>query len=110
FAGDKFKVRVEKKVKDSFMRGAVASATDTINGRKNQLTAEMGNWEDWRNHGEEIRKHVLENLDYYLHQFSENVAKNGGHVYFAANAEEANKYIREVVQKKNANKIIKAKS
>lgn len=110
FAGDKFKVRVEKKVKDSFMRGAVASATDTINGRKNQLTAEMGNWEDWRNHGEEIRKHVLENLDYYLHQFSENVAKNGGHVYFAANAEEANKYIREVVQKKNAKKIIKAKS
>lgn len=110
FAEEKFKVRVGSKMQDSFMRGAVASATDTINGRKNQLTAEMGNWEDWRNHGEEIRQHVLENLDYYLQQLSENVAKRGGHVYFAATDEDATKYIQDVVKKKNAKKVIKAKS
>lgn len=110
FAQDKFKIRVEKKLEDSFMRGAVASATDTINGRKSELTAEMGNWEDWRSHGEEIRQHVLEHLDYYLYEFSENVAKKGGHVYFAADAEDANNYIKDVVKKKNAKKVIKAKS
>ena len=70
YAAEKFKVRVGEEVKDSFMRGAVASATDTINGRKQQVTEELGNWEEWRNHGEEIRQHVLENLDYYLYQFS----------------------------------------
>ena len=107
FAEDQFKIRVEKKINDAFMRGAVANATDTINGRKRQLILEMGNWEDWRSHGEEIRHHVLENLDYYLYQFSENVAKNGGHVFFAKDAAEANRYIKEVVQKKNAKKIIK---
>ncbi len=110
FAHEAFKVRVKKKMQDSFMRGAVASATDTINGRKVQLIEDMGNWEDLRSHGEEIRRHVLENLDYYLYQFSENVAKNGGHVYFAATAQDANEYIREVVKKKNAKKVIKAKS
>ena len=33
--------------------------------------------------GEEIRQHVLNNLDFYLHELSENVAKRGGHVFFA---------------------------
>ena len=27
--------------------------------RKQQVTEELGNWEEWRNHGEEIRQHVL---------------------------------------------------
>ena len=70
----------------------------------------LGNWEEWRSHGEEIRQHVLENLDYYLEQLSENVAKRGGHVFFAQTKEEANEYIRGIVRKKNAKKIVKSKS
>ncbi|MBB6443643.1 LutB/LldF family L-lactate oxidation iron-sulfur protein [Bacillus benzoevorans] len=110
YAEEKFKVRVGEEVKDSFMRGAVASATDTINGRRKNEIEELGNWEEWRNHAEEIRQHVLENLDYYLYQLSENVSKKGGHVFFAKTAEDATDYIKDVVKKKNAKKIIKAKS
>src|SRR5699024_2517328 len=36
--------------------------------------------------------------------------KRGGHVFFAQTAEEANQYIQEIVQNKNAKKIVKAKS
>ena len=61
-------------------------------------------------HGEEIRKHVLANLDYYLYELSENVAKRGGHVFFAQTAEEANDYIVVVAKEKQAKKIVKAKS
>src|SRR5690606_906415 len=69
-----------------------------------------GNWEEWRALGEEIRTHTLANLDYYLNMLSENVAKQGGHVFFAETAEEANAYIKQVVQAKNAKKIVKSKS
>ena len=54
--------------------------------------------------GEEIRQHVLENLDFYLHQLSENVAKRGGHVFFAATAEDANNYIMDVMKRERCEK------
>lgn len=105
-----FKTRVDKGLEDSFMRGAVAGAQDSIEMKRRIAAAELGNWEEWRSHAEEIRQHVLEYLDYYLEQLSENVAKRGGHVFFAQTAEEATDYIRGVVKKKNAKKIVKSKS
>ncbi|MBI0581287.1 iron-sulfur cluster-binding protein [Neobacillus cucumis] len=108
---DQFKERVDHGIHDEFMRGAVAGAQDGMGLKRRAVTTdEMSNWEDWRNHGEEIRQHVLEYLDYYLEQLSENVAGRGGHVFFAQTKEEANEYIRSIVQKKKAKKIVKSKS
>src|SRR4051812_19262113 len=105
-----FKERVDKGIHDDFMRGAVAGAQDGMGVKRRIAAEELGNWEEWRSHGEEIRQHVLEHLDYYLEQLSENVAKRGGHVFFAQTKEEANDYIREIVKKKEAKKIVKSKS
>lgn len=109
-SNEKFKSRVEKEVQNTFMRGAVSKAQETIQGRKQTVTDELGNWEEWRNHGEEIRQHVLENLDYYLYQLSEQVSIRGGHVFFAQTAEEASTYISDLAKKKEAKSIVKAKS
>lgn len=107
---EKFKGRVEEGINDDFMRGAVRSAQERLQTNRLAAANELGNWEEWRSLGEEIRQHVLNNLDYYLYQLSENVSKRGGHVFFAQTAEEASRYIKEVVQKKNAKKVIKSKS
>ncbi|MGJ9382902.1 LutB/LldF family L-lactate oxidation iron-sulfur protein [Salipaludibacillus sp. CF4.18] len=109
-SNEKFFDRVDKGIKDTFMRKAVSEAQSRLEGRKIEVTEELGNWEDWRDLSEEIRQHTLENLDYYLEQFARNVAKQGGHVFFAENAEEANDYITSVVKKKNAKNIVKSKS
>lgn len=105
-----FKDRVDSGINNSFMRGAVSGAQERLQTRRLDAAAELGNWEEWRSLSEEIRQHVLENLDFYLYQLSENVAKRGGHVYFAETAEEASAYIREVIEKKNARKVVKSKS
>ncbi|MBO0993521.1 LutB/LldF family L-lactate oxidation iron-sulfur protein [Bacillus sp. SD088] len=105
-----FTQRIDKGIHDSFMRNAVSGAQERLRTRRLDAAEELGNWEDWRSHGEEIRQHVLENLDYYLYQLSEKVSGRGGHVYFAQTPEEANQYIKEVAQKKNARKIVKSKS
>ena len=107
---DSFKNRINKGLDDTFMRSAVGSAQDRLKGRKSIAAEELGDWEDWRSLGEEIRQHTLEHLDFYLEQLSENITKLGGHVFFAATAEEANHYIRDVVQSKNGKKIVKSKS
>ncbi|MED0686021.1 LutB/LldF family L-lactate oxidation iron-sulfur protein [Anoxybacillus ayderensis] len=105
-----FHERVEKGIYNTFMRGAVAGAQERLRTRRLEAAAELGNWEQWRALGEEIRQHTLENLDYYLMQLSENVKKRGGHVFFAQTAEEANEYICRVVESKQAKKIVKSKS
>lgn len=102
--------RVEKGLDNEFMRKAVQSAQDRLRGRKLESFEQLGNWEEWRSLAEEIRSHTLENLDYYLHMLSENVAKRGGNVFFAETADEATEYIKQVVQAKNAKKIVKSKS
>ncbi|WP_102026615.1 LutB/LldF family L-lactate oxidation iron-sulfur protein [Salirhabdus sp. Marseille-P4669] len=105
-----FTSRVEKGLEDQFMRGAVRSAQERLqNGRAN-AAEELGEWEEWRNLGQEIRTHTMENLDYYLEQLSDKIAELGGHVFFAETAEEANAYVRSVIRKKEAKKIVKSKS
>jgi L-lactate dehydrogenase complex protein LldF len=105
--------RVDDALEDDFMRESMARAQDGLRGKKIAATEEdeeIGDWEDWRSAGEEIRRHTLENLDYYLELLSENYAKRGGHVFFAETAEEANEYIQQVAKEKNAKSIAKAKS
>lgn len=105
-----YKDRIGKGIENDFMRQAVSSAQGRFRTGRLTQAEELGNWEDWRQLGEEIRSHTLENIDYYLLQLSEQVEKRGGNVFFAQTAEEANEYIENVVKKKNAKKIIKTKS
>lgn len=110
FTETPFYERIQEGIKDGFARNAIAGAQGRF--RTGQLTqAEiLGDWEDWRTLGEEIRSHTIENLDYYLMQLSENVARRGGNVFFAATAEEATAYIKTIVEQKNAKRIVKSKS
>lgn len=108
-----FHESVHEELKNSFMRGAIASAQDGLRDKKIQATSEdpdLEDWEEWRKAGEEIRRHTIENLDFYLEQFSDQFAERGGHIFFAKTAEEANRYIQSVVKEKNAKNIVKSKS
>ncbi len=102
--------RVEDGIQNSFMRKAVAGAQERMQDRRAKASEELGDWEKWRELGEEIRSHTLENLDYYLEQLAENLSSRGGHVFFAQTPEEANDYIKKVAQTKEAKKIVKSKS
>lgn len=109
-SNEPFQQRLKKSIGDDFKKGAISQAQDVINGRRRLRVEEVGNWEEWRDLSEKIRKHTLQNLDYYLNMFCENAEKNGTHVYFAKTKEEANCYIQSIVDKKNAKKIVKSKS
>ncbi|MGE7111612.1 LutB/LldF family L-lactate oxidation iron-sulfur protein [Lysinibacillus sp. NPDC047702] len=105
-----FNNRVGEGIQNTFMRSAVSGAQDRLETNRQLATDELGHWEEWRSLGEEIRQHVLANLDYYLTKLSEQVAARGGHVFFATTAEEAQAYIANVAKEKEAKKIVKSKS
>src|SRR5688572_29621470 len=58
----------------------------------------------------DIKQHALDHLDYYLEQLTENVKKNGGHVHFAATAEDARRIILDICKQTKASRVIKSKS
>lgn len=108
--GTGLKQRTEEALKDDFLRKAVAFTTDKLKtGRLGAMEA-FGNWEEWRERGKQIRSHVVANLDYYLTQFTDNVAKAGGHVYFCQTSEEAVQTFLKLAEDRKAKLVAKGKS
>ena len=105
-----FKKHVEEELNNEIMRQAVVMAQERIGANRQKMVDDLGHWEEWREQAKEIRNHVLENLDAYLYQLSEKVTANGGHVYFAQTAEEANHYIQQLALQNNVKKVVKSKS
>ncbi|MBV7388064.1 iron-sulfur cluster-binding protein [Pasteurellaceae bacterium TAE3-ERU1] len=105
-----FKQRIDQEIHNDVVRKALVMAQERIGANRQKMVDELGHWEDWREQAKAIRNHVLENLDAYLYQLSESVTANGGHVYFAATAQDATDYIKKIAREKNAKKIVKSKS
>src|SRR5690625_7778912 len=104
-----FHERATRGIDNEFMRTAVASAQERMGVGRLKAAEDLGDWETWRSLGEEIRKHTIDHLDYYLHVLSDVVAERGGHVFFAATVVEANVYIVLFVRKKQGVKVVKYK-
>lgn len=102
--------RVDQALHDDFLRKALVDAQEKLRSGKKTQSEILGNWEDWRKRGEEIRRHTIENLDSYLEQFVENAEKQGAKVFFAETKEEAVGYITRLASEKQAKSVIKSKS
>ncbi len=108
--GSGLKARTEKALGDEFLRKAVAFTTDKLRTGRLGAAADLGDWEIWRERGRAIRQHTVSHLDYYLTQFSDNVAKAGGHVYFCRTGAEAVRRFLDIAESKQAKLVAKGKS
>ena len=68
------------------------------------------NWEQMRERARAIKAHTIEHLDYYLEMAEANVTNAGGKVFFAADAGEGSRYIRDLAKAKGVRTAIKSKS
>ena len=57
-----------------------------------------------------IKNHTLNNLDYYLEYFENQVVQSGGHIHWAVDAKEANEQVISICRTSNAKLIAKSKS
>jgi len=72
--------------------------------------ARFRDWEAAREKCREIKQEAINHLDKYLLQFEEKVLARGGHVFWAATAEEACKYVTGVAQRLGVRTVVKSKS
>lgn len=73
-----------------------------------EVSAEV--WEQWREEARQIKEHTINHLDYYLELLHDNVTKNGGHVHFARDADQANAIVADLVQSRGVKIVTKGKS
>ncbi|MDA1215573.1 MAG: LutB/LldF family L-lactate oxidation iron-sulfur protein, partial [Chloroflexi bacterium] len=67
-------------------------------------------WEQLRERARSIKQQTLANLDYYLELVDKSVTRNGGHVHFAKDADEANKIVLEIAKRHDVKRVVKSKS
>ncbi|MFP5333670.1 MAG: LutB/LldF family L-lactate oxidation iron-sulfur protein [Acidimicrobiia bacterium] len=78
--------------------------------KREHAAAEYPAFDAMRDRAREIRMHTLARLDIYLSQLADAVERAGGVVFFAADAAEANGYIRRLAAERGVETIVKSKS
>ncbi|MGA5065187.1 LutB/LldF family L-lactate oxidation iron-sulfur protein [Streptomyces exfoliatus] len=85
-------------VRNDTLRANLRHATHTIRDKRAVAVAELDDWTELREAGKQIKDHTLSRLDHYLVQLEESVTAAGGTVHWAADAEEANRIVADLVK------------
>jgi len=67
-------------------------------------------YQELRSQANRIKRHAIENLDYYLEQFEQNVVAHGGRVVYSADGTEVADFILGIAKQNKAQLIVKSKS
>ncbi|MER5308545.1 lactate utilization protein B [Streptomyces sp. NPDC002773] len=92
------------------LRANLRHATHTIRDKRAAAVAELDDWARLREAGKQIKDHTLRHLDRYLVQLEESVIAAGGTVHWAADADEANRIVTDLVKATGETEVVKVKS
>lgn len=85
-------------VRNDTLRANLRHATHTIRDKRAVAVAELDDWTELREAGKQIKDHTLSRLDHYLVRLEESVTAAGGTVHWAADADEANRIVADLVK------------
>ena len=89
---------------------AVAENTRAFNEGRYASVADLEDYEELKTEARAIKEDAIERLPELIDELTESVEANGGTVYIADDAEDANEYIRSVVADREADRVVKSKS
>ncbi len=81
-----------------------------IRKKRDKAAWQIPEWEELREAASQIKNNVLSNLRSYLLEFERNAQQNGITVHWAADAEEHNRIVYDILEKAGIDKVVKSKS
>lgn len=81
-----------------------------VRDKRDKVSKGIPEWEQLRDLASGIKDNVLANLASYLEEFERNAKKNGIIVHWAADSEEHNRLVLEILQQQNCTAVVKSKS
>ena len=89
---------------------AVTENTQGFNEGRYESVADLEEYEELKDRARAIKEDAIENLPELIERVTETVEENGGTVYVADDVADANRYVREVVEGEDAERVVKSKS
>ncbi len=104
--------KILQTLNDPRLQQAIDSSTRRLIDHRAKVVApdRLPNYQELRNQAHQLKKHTLENLDYYLTQLETNVLANGGKVIFCNQASEVTDFVFNLAKERKARLIVKSKS
>ncbi len=102
--------RAAEKAADLTHRQIIRKGMDQYDAAFLRGRSRFADWEAARQYCHEVKWEAVNHLDRYLIEFERRVQERGGHVFWAADAEEARNYVCAVAQRHNVRKVVKSKS
>jgi L-lactate dehydrogenase complex protein LldF len=107
-----FDRKIHSTLADANLQLAIYTSTARLkDGRINAVAAPtLPDYQELRSQANAIKKHSLENLDYYLEEFERNVAAHGGKVVYCKDGTEVSDFVLALAKERGARLIVKSKS
>ncbi len=102
--------RVEDALQNHQLQRALKISTTRFAQGRNLAMAALPEADALRDHARRIRAHTIAHLDEYLAQFADSVERAGGHIHWAATAEDAQQIVVNLAQANGVQKVVKSKS
>lgn len=107
---EKYRSEAKKALKDQVLQRALADLQKRFGEGTALAYRNLPEGDDLRFTAHDIRMKAIDNLDVLLETLADTIRRNGGHVYFAADAKAAVDYCLSVARKNDVQLAVKGKS
>jgi L-lactate dehydrogenase complex protein LldF len=107
-----FDRKIHNTLADANLQLAIYTATARLKDKRVETTAPdaLPDYQELRTQANAVKKHTIENLDYYLEEFERNVEAHGGKVVYAKDGTEVADFVLALAKDRGARLIVKSKS
>ena len=104
--------RLRATIADQRLQSAIYTATGRLIEKRAEVVSPevLPDHQELREQAHRVKRHTLENLDYYLEQLEANVIAHGGRVVWCGTGEEVADLVLGLVRQRGASLIVKSKS
>jgi L-lactate dehydrogenase complex protein LldF len=107
-----FDRKIHATLADANLQLAIYTATGRLKDKRIETVAPdvLPEYQELRTQANAVKRHTLDNLDYYLELFEKNVEARGGKVVFCKDATDVAEFVLSLAKEKAAHLIVKSKS
>jgi L-lactate dehydrogenase complex protein LldF len=107
-----FDRKIHNTLADANLQLAIYTATARLKDKRTETVAPdaLPDYQELRTQANAVKKHTIENLDYYLEEFERNVEAHGGKVVYAKDGTEVADFVLALAKDRGSRLIVKSKS
>src|ERR1035438_1365130 len=107
-----FDQKIHNTLANANLQLAIYTATGRLKDKRIETVAPeaLPDYQELRTQANALKKHTIENLDYYLEEFERNVEAHGGKVVYAKDGTEVADFVISLAKDRGSRLIVKSKS